>query len=268
MGAAKFKDLTGLIYGRLMVIERIPNIKGRVAFRCSCSCGTVKDILAGSLRSGSTTSCGCLHAEAMGKDLYGLKFGFWTVVHASSKRSANGYRYWLCRCDCGNEKEICGDNLLSNRSKACGTCAHSKKYCLRGHDTELWGRTKENSCRVCLRDRHLRVKYGISLEEFYKLYEAQDGKCAICQCHLGIYEPLESGFNKGSRIEVDHDHKIKDKRKSVRGLLCGGRWAGCNRRIGRLDKVPWLRQVITYLEHPPAQDILRMQSINRTEPNE
>lgn len=48
---------------------------------------------------------------------------------------------------------------------------------------------------------------------------------------------------------------------SVRGLLCPGRHgkAGhgcCNRLIGRIDNIPWLNQVVRYLENPPAKKIL------------
>lgn len=253
---SKYKDLTGQIFGRLTVTERISNIKGRVAFRCVCECGETRDVLAGSLRSGATKSCGCLHIELAGKDLTRNQYGFWLVLSVSKKRSANGYRYWLCRCDCGIEREVSGESLLAGKSRSCGGCTKAKQFCLRGHDTHIWGRSDSGACKACVRDKHLRSNYGISIEDFNKLYEAQGGKCAICGKELGAYKPLESGFGKGSRIEVDHDHKIKNKRLSVRGLLCGGRWAGCNRRIGRLDKIDWLKQVVAYLENPPAKKAL------------
>ena len=50
------------------------------------------------------------------------------------------------------------------------------------------------------------------------------------------------------------------KRHSVRGLLCPGRHgpAGtcCNRNLGRVDNVEWLRKALNYLENPPARKIL------------
>jgi hypothetical protein len=253
---AKFKDLTGNTYGRLTVIKRVPNVKGRVAFECKCSCGKVTEILAGSLRVGATKSCGCLHSELSGKDLTGQEFGLWKVLYVTSKRSSKGYRYWNCSCQCGKEKEVCAENLLAGKSHACGSCAKSRKMCINGHDTELWGRTTSNACKRCVRDRHLKTHYGISAEEFDTLFKLQKGKCAICKKDLGVYKTGEPGFGKGTRIEVDHDHK-KKKRESVRGLLCGGRWAGCNRRLGRIDNVEWLENVVLYLKNPPAQQIIK-----------
>jgi hypothetical protein len=51
---------------------------------------------------------------------------------------------------------------------------------------------------------------------------------------------------------------------SVRGLLCPGRHGkaghgSCNRLIGRVDNVEWLKKVIHYLENPPAKSIFPCQ---------
>ena len=43
---------------------------------------------------------------------------------------------------------------------------------------------------------------------------------------------------------------------SIRGLLCPGRYTGCNRLMGRIDKPEWLRNVLHYLENPPAKKVL------------
>ena len=58
------------------------------------------------------------------KDLTGKKIGIWTVLSRSEKKSATGNYYWLCRCNCGKEKEVPGQNLRNGRSKSCGShCA-------------------------------------------------------------------------------------------------------------------------------------------------
>lgn len=51
-------------YGRLRVIaSAIPDRHNRTVWRCRCECGAVKDIPANQLRTGKTTSCGCLRLE-------------------------------------------------------------------------------------------------------------------------------------------------------------------------------------------------------------
>lgn len=49
------------------------------------------------------------------KDLSGLKFGRWTVIKPSEKRS-----YFICRCSCGSMKDVRRDHLLNGKSTSCG----------------------------------------------------------------------------------------------------------------------------------------------------
>lgn len=65
---SKFKDLTGMKFGRLTVIERTADRidrkgKHHVMWKCLCSCGKVKDLSRDSLLSKKIRSCGCLRAE-------------------------------------------------------------------------------------------------------------------------------------------------------------------------------------------------------------
>jgi hypothetical protein len=99
------------------------------------------------------------------------------------------------------------------------------------------------------------VNYGITLKDLINLYDEQGGKCALCHKDLGTYISQGEGFGKGSLIEVDHDHS-KSGRHSVRGLLCGRDWRGCNRRLGYFEDIDWLRKALAYLEDPPAQHTL------------
>lgn len=52
---------------------------------------------------------------------------------------------------------------------------------------------------------------------------------------------------------------------SVRGLLCPGRHGkaghgSCNRLIGRIDNISWLKKVVHYLENPPAKKVLALEN--------
>lgn len=48
----------------------------------------------------------------------GMVFGSLTVI--SQAESRRGQRYWLCRCECGKEKEIRATALRSGHTKSCG----------------------------------------------------------------------------------------------------------------------------------------------------
>lgn len=110
---------------------------------------------------------------------------------------------------------------------------------------------------MCVKNKSLQRNYGISVEEYLELWKLQNGQCAVCQKALEIHIG-QQGFGRGTRAELDHDHAMKkDKRFSVRGILCGGRWSGCNRKLGRHDNLAWLKKVIAYLEDPPARKLFR-----------
>ena len=60
-------DLTGRVFNRLTVLYRTTNDKfGQVVWMVQCRCGSLPfEVAAGSLRSGNTQSCGCLHKETL-----------------------------------------------------------------------------------------------------------------------------------------------------------------------------------------------------------
>lgn len=75
-----------------------------------------------------------------------------------------------------------------------------------------------------------KFRYGLSKEEYYRLYESQNNKCAICNIE-------EKEINK---LCVDHDHKTN----IVRGLLCNN----CNKLLGNAkDNTTILEKAIVYL---------------------
>lgn len=61
------------------------------------------------------------------KDLTGAKIGKLTVVKDSGRRGYKGQVIWICKCDCGKEKEIIGSSLRKkNPTKSCG-CIQKKR---------------------------------------------------------------------------------------------------------------------------------------------
>lgn len=92
----KHPDLTNETFGRLKVLYRAPNCRGRVAYQCECICGEFRVVRASSLVDGCTRSCGCLRREkAIEKILSGVcerefKHGF-----ATRNGQSKVYQAWL-----------------------------------------------------------------------------------------------------------------------------------------------------------------------------
>lgn len=101
------------------------------------------------------------------------------------------------------------------------------------------GEAAENNRKAYakVRERRLKVDYGITPTDYAEMLDAQDGLCAICG------KPETTRHKKGTlrQLSVDHNHTTG----KVRELLCHN----CNCGIGRLkDDIEILRKATAYLE--------------------
>ena len=64
----KHHDITGVRFGRLIVLDRCASNGhgGKPRWRCSCDCGNVVDVPGARLRGGSNKSCGCFRRDRAG----------------------------------------------------------------------------------------------------------------------------------------------------------------------------------------------------------
>lgn len=113
---ARYKDITGERYGKLVAVERVENNNHRESmWKCRCDCGNETIVRLKALRSGDTRSCGCLHE----RQLKGMRFGRLTVVKKAGV-SSNRHTVWECKCDCGNTTYVPSAELTRGHTKSCG----------------------------------------------------------------------------------------------------------------------------------------------------
>jgi hypothetical protein len=72
--------------------------------------------------------------------------------------------------------------------------------------------------KIKKRDYVLRTTYGISTEEYNKMFKKQNGKCAICNVHQNQLSKV---------LNVDHCHNTN----KIRDLLCDK----CNLTVGYVE---------------------------------
>lgn len=114
-----------------------------------------------------------------------------------------------CSC-CKSVKSITEFNKnKANRSGFQNQCKACKRI------TGLSHRSKPET-RIKKRSTWLEYKYGITLEVWQELFNAQNGRCAICLRHQSEVT---------MKFHTDHCHKTG----KVRGLLC----ASCNHTLGQ-----------------------------------
>ena len=69
-------DLTGVRFGRLVVVERATRrVPGAALWTCRCDCGARHMVRAYSLQNGDTRSCGCARAENARRQLAAMRKG-------------------------------------------------------------------------------------------------------------------------------------------------------------------------------------------------
>ncbi len=57
------RDLVGQRFGRLAVVSALQQSGKRLLWQCVCDCGSRVNVRTGNLRSGTTSSCGCLQKD-------------------------------------------------------------------------------------------------------------------------------------------------------------------------------------------------------------
>jgi hypothetical protein len=100
----------------------------------------------------------------------------------------------------------------------------------------------QNSDKTNWRASNYRIKFGISLEDYNRMFDEQEGKCKICKRHQSILK---------SRLAVDHNHSTG----KIRGLLC----RPCNSALGLLkENIDTLSNCIEYLINSGSADTSEM----------
>jgi len=138
-------------------------------------------------------------------------------------------------------------NSDKETARAEGRNIYVGKPCKRGHSGERY--VSNSQCVECLKLKTKRLRkskpeqfeqynrkswlkkaYGLTVEEFEQMVEAQSNKCAICEKDLT------------NDLHVDHCHSTG----KVRGLLC----SACNKGIGHFgDSSELLIKAAGYCKH-------------------
>lgn len=124
----------------------------------------------------------------------------------------------------------------SGYSSSCKQCKDSYVYQWREKETERYNEymrkynKKHPKPYNQQRNRLLKFRYGITLEEYNKLLIEQNNSCKMCSRSQNEFKRL---------LVVDHDHKTGE----IRGLLCDG----CNTSIAILDNESAMLAAQNYL---------------------
>lgn len=172
------EDLTGKRFGKL-VVDSKDAIKNNF-WLCKCDCGKEINVSGYQLTRplNGTRSCGCLRRDSQINDLTGKKIGRLKVIRfeRSVKRSSNNaINYWLCKCDCGNEKIVPHRSLTRrNFTQSCG-CLHKEQLISRSVKPNAgFNKVYRSYINRC---KSYQIEFKLSVDEFYRLTQQN---CFYC----------------------------------------------------------------------------------------
>src|SRR3990167_2167039 len=126
--------------------------------------------------------------------------------------------------------------------KLLGLCIRCSRQALSGmsHCAHCLQKERERPTRpqnkATYRNWYYLRRYGLSLAEYERLFQAQGGKCAVCQT-----KTARTTRGRTDVLHVDHNHGSGQ----IRGLLC----LRCNRAVGLLrDSAAVAQQLVNYLK--------------------
>jgi len=106
-------------------------------------------------------------------DLTGQKFGKLTAIERCGK-SKQGAVMWLCRCDCGNYKEVRSTSLTSGTTRSCG-CILRESRANRDNAKNIVGQ---------------KFKRWTIVERDEKLHDDKRNSLWVCECECGTIKTL------------------------------------------------------------------------------
>ena len=113
------KRIDGMKFGMLTAIAPSHMVGKQVYYHFQCDCGEKRVFRKCNVVTesrGNVRHCGCLSGR---ENLLGKKFGKLTVIEKRGITTTRN-RLWLCKCSCGNERELPADKLRAGRRGSCG----------------------------------------------------------------------------------------------------------------------------------------------------
>ena len=186
---------TGEKCGQWTILEKFKRDRKHWAFKCQCSCGAVRIVY--HPRSGLERCQICKTRDHNRDiDLVGRVFGAWLVlspVVVPGKR-----KKWLCRCNCGREASVLTTSLLRGNSTKCRKCVH--------HQMQMNGKMSFQKFFLARRGAESRGIYfdpSVTREYLERLFEEQNGKCAISGVDIKFADTIKSVKRGGDTASID-----------------------------------------------------------------
>jgi hypothetical protein len=186
------------------------------------------------------------------KDLKGKRFGKLVAVEVDHISRDHHCVYWLCKCDCGNNKAIRSDALRTGVTKSCG-CYHPEEKPRRKPVLKI-GQSQKNALyrgyRYAAKQRE--IEFSLSVETFERLIALD---CFYCGCKPSTKSRTLNRFG-------DFYYNGIDRLDSSKGYIEGNVVPCCKKcNLGKRDYsyeefVNWIKRTADHLNAKEVSNAL------------
>jgi hypothetical protein len=184
------ENFQGRRYNTFFIKERLTSeTNGNSKWLCVCDCGNDIPLTYREFTQKKDCGCriGCKFDKTPLHNIEGKRFTSLTVIKLLDKSHAKEGRYWLCKCDCGNEIETTSLRLSIGRVKSCGCLTRATT--LRTAARHLYAQYKYNA------DRRWRTySFDLPFEEFLRII--------VLPCHYCGTEAKEINYKNKKNIVI------------------------------------------------------------------
>lgn len=214
---SKALDLTGKVFGRLLVLNREGNNKNQQSiWLCKCECGNLKSIHGSSIKNGETKSCGCLQKEALRER--SLTHG--GTIGRTCSKTYNTYRGMKSRCY--REKDtrfysygakgikVCDrwlesfENFLEDMGERPEGLTIERKDPTKNYEPSncIWGDITEQNFNIGIKSNNKTGRTGVKKSGNGQKWIAFISKSCI-KYHLGTYDSYEEAAEIRGLAELE-----------------------------------------------------------------
>lgn len=214
------KDYTHLKFNHLLAIKRLPNYKNKKTYyKCLCDCGNTRIVYGYYLTSGEVKMCKeCVKKEEEKKlkeKYIGKRYNHLTIMDII--RNDKGEPLALCKCACGNVKEIKLSNVRNGHTSLCGCFEKSSRY-NRKHHVDI--ANKRFGMLTAIRTTNKRKNNGGMIWEckcdcgniaFVSYYNLSKGKTTSCGCRkTSKWEDFIDNYLSSLNIDFVREKRFDD----------------------------------------------------------
>ena len=196
------EDLTGKRFGRLVVLEFVPNDKSGSFWKCMCDCGNIHTVYGSDLKNGHTKSCGCINLKhgLTNTKLFSVWHGFKSRCYNKNTRSYKNYG--------GRGIKVCEEwrnDFMSFYNWAINNGYHDDLTLDR---IDVDGNYCPDNCKwICSKEQHRNTRKNIFVEyQGKKMCLAEVAECSGISKHV-LYQRYKSGKRSTDLIVPTREHK-------------------------------------------------------------